>query len=117
MERRLPKKIQMSEWRKNGLRKFQIAENDYQPPLATKIDPQKTLKKFVWIITINTICIGIYDSSIKARDFIINNFPIDYHNQDEFIIHEIPFFNIFTSSTVCLKKVPMNELILLSNPN
>lgn len=122
MERKAPMKritsqIQMSEWRKNGLRKYQIAENDYQPPLASKIDPQKPTKRYIWMITVDSACIGLYDSSVKAKDFIVKNFPVEFHDQDEFIVNEIPILNRTIAATVCLKKVPMNELIPASTPS
>lgn len=122
MERKMPMKritsqVGMSEWRKNGLRKYQIAENDYQPPLASKIDLQKPPKRYIWIITVNDICIGVYESSIKAKDFIVKNFPVEYHNLDKFVVSEIPIMNLTTSSTVCLKKVAMNEFIPASTPS
>jgi hypothetical protein len=109
--KRITSHVQMSEWRKNGLRKYQIAENDYQPPLALKIEPEKSLKKYIWMITVNDICIGVYDSVIKAKDFIVKNFPEEFHNQDEFEVNEIPIMNYKTTSTVCLKKEVMNMFI------
>jgi hypothetical protein len=69
------------------------------------------------LITVDNICVGVYESSVKAKDFIVKNFPEDYHNLDEFVVNEIPIMNRTTSSTVCVKKVVMNELIPANTPS
>lgn len=115
--KRITSQVGMSEWRRNGLRKYQISENDYQPPVAPKIEPQKPMKKYIWMITVDSICIGIYESLVKAKDFIMKTFPVEFHDQEEFIVNEIPILNRTTLSTVCLKKVLMNELIPASTPS
>lgn len=118
--KRITSQIQMSEWRKNGLKRYnnvQVSENDYQPPLASRIDPQKPPKKYVWILTVDSLCVGIFESSIKAKDFICKNFPTEFHDQEEFVVSEFPLMNITTPVSVIMKKVAMNEFIPASTPS